>query len=98
MVNRKPLNKRSKKAAGIQVAIRQILFYDWDPIGINDFAPDDEYDSYVGSIYRLLASGADEYKIIERLYQFETGSMGLNGNREKLKSVAEKLMKLDVSL
>ena len=94
------MSKQSKKekAIEIQESIRQILFYDWDPIGINDFGPDDEYDSYVGSIYRLLASGADEYKIIERLYQFETNSMGLNGNREKLKNVAEKLMKLDVSL
>jgi hypothetical protein len=94
------VSKQSKKerSAEIQESIREILFYDWDPIGINDCGPDDEYDSYVGGIYRLLASGADEYKIIERLYQIETNSMGLNGNREYLKSVAEKLIKLNVSL
>ncbi len=48
------MSKQSKKekAAEIQESIRQILFYDWDLIGINDFGPDDEYDSYVGSIYR----------------------------------------------
>lgn len=94
------MSKQSKKekAARIQEAIRQVLFSDWDPIGINDFGPGDEYDSYVGSIYRLLVSGADEYKIMERLYQLQTVSMGLrSGGREKLKSVAEKLMKLDVS-
>src|SRR5688500_4481596 len=84
--------RKKKKAAEIQESIRKILFYDWDPIGINDFGPDDEYDSYVGGIYRLLASGADEYKIIERLYQLETTSMGCNGDRERLKSVAEKLL------
>jgi hypothetical protein len=89
---------KKEKAVEIQESIRKILFYDWDPIGINDFGPDDEYDSYVGGIYRLLASGADEYKIIERLYQLETIGMGLNGNRERLKSVAEKLLKLNVSL
>ncbi len=94
------MSQKSKKerAAEIQESIRRILFYDWDPIGINDAGADDEYDSYVGSIYRLLASGADEYKIIERLYQFETNSMGLDGSREKLKNVAEKLMKLNISL
>jgi hypothetical protein len=100
------MSKRSKKekALEIQQSIRNILFYDWDPIGINDLNPDeysgadDEYDSYVSSIYRLLASGGSEYQIIERLYQFETASMGMNGNRERLKSVAEKLMKLNVSL
>ncbi len=92
------MKKRSKKAVEIQESIRQILFYDWDPIGINDIGLDDEYNSYVGGIYRLLASGASEYQIIERLYQLETISMGLDGNRERLKKVAEKLMKLNVSL
>jgi len=94
------IKKLSKKAKAIEIqeSIRQILFYDWDPIGINEFGPSDEYDSYAGSIYRLLASGTSEYQIIERLYQFETASMGLSGNREKLKHVAEKLMKLNVSL
>jgi len=92
------MKKRSKKAVEIQESIRHILFYDWDPIGINNSGPDDEYDSYIGGIYRLLVSGADEYKIIERLYQLETNSMGLNGNRERLKDIAEKLMKLNVFL
>ena len=89
---------RKEKAAEIHESIRQILWKDWDPIGINDSGPDDEYDSYVGGIYRLLVSGASEYQIMERLYQLETTSMGMNGNREGLKSVAEKLMKLNVSL
>jgi len=92
------MKNRNKKAIEIQESIRHILFYDWDPIGINDSGPDDEYDSYVGGIYRLLTSGASEYQIIERLYQLETISMGLNGYRERLKNVAEKLMKLNVSL
>ncbi len=92
------MKNRNKKAIEIQESIRHILFYDWDPIGINDSGLDDEYDSYVGGIYRLLTSGASEYQIIERLYQLETISMGLNGYRERLKNVAEKLMKLNVSL
>lgn len=94
------MNRRNKKerALEIQQSIRQILIYDWDPIGINAVGLDDEYDSYIGEIYRLLKSGASECQIIERLYQFETISMGLNGNREMLKSATEKLMKLNVSL
>lgn len=92
------MEKRKKKSLEIQESIRQILFYEWDPIGINDVGLDDEYNSYVGGIYRLLASGADEYKIIEHLHQLETTSMHSNGSRDRLKSVAEKLMKLNVSL
>jgi hypothetical protein len=92
------MEKRKKKSIEIQESIRQILFYDWDPIGINDLAPDDEYDSYVGGIYRLLASGASEHQIIEHLHQLEVTKMEVSSNREKLKNVAEKLMKLNVSL
>lgn len=74
------------------------MFYDWDPIGINYSGLDDEYDSYIGGIYRLLASGASEHQIIERLYQFEINNLGLSGNRDRLKDIAEKLMKLNISL
>ncbi len=90
------MNELSKKAIKIQESIRHILFYDWDPIGINDLAPDDEYDSYVGGIYRLLASGASECQITE--HQLEITKMEVSSNKEKLKKVAEKLMKLNVSL
>ncbi len=92
------MNERSRKAIEIQESIRHILFYDWDPIGINDSAPDNEYDSYVGGIYRLLASCVSEYQIIEHLRQLEIVKMEVSSNREKLKDVAEKLMKLNVSL
>ena len=90
--------KRSHKAKEVQEQIRQVLLRDWDPIGVSDIPEaHDEYDSYVGGIYRLLASGASEYQIVERLHNLETVSMGLNGNRERLKDVAEKLAKLNVS-
>ncbi len=92
------MKRRSKKAIEIQESINQVLFYDWDPIGINDLAPDDEYNSYVGGIYRLLASGASEFQIIEHLHQLEITQMEISSNREKLKNVAEMLMKLNVSL
>ncbi len=93
------MGKRSHKAKEVQEKIRQVLLHDWDPIGVSD-VPEakDEYDSYVGGIHRLLASGASEYQIIERLHNLETVSMDLNGNRERLKGVAVKLAKLSVSL
>ncbi len=92
------MKERSKKAIDIQKSIKHTLFYDWDPIGINDLAPDDEYDSYVGGIYRLLVSGASKNQIIEHLHQLEITKMEVSSDREKLKDVAEKLMQLNVSL
>jgi hypothetical protein len=44
------MNQKRKKAVQIQESIRRILFEEWDPIGVNSFATDDEYDFYVGGI------------------------------------------------
>ncbi len=48
---------RKQRAREIQDSIRQVLLHDWDPIGVADEpAAQDEYDAYVGGVYRLLAS------------------------------------------
>ena len=66
------------QAQEIQDAIRQILLQDWDPIGVRD-APtaQDEYDGYVGGIYRLLASAASPEAVAKHLGAIETEQMGL---------------------
>ncbi len=93
------MSNRKQKATEIQEKIRQVLLRDWDPIGVRDMTgPEDEYDAYIGGVYRLLASGASEHQITDYLYQIETNRMGLDGNREGLKDVAEKLANLDISL
>ena len=40
--------------------IDDILWLDWDPIGVNDMAPRDEYQSYVPGILRLVKSKAEK--------------------------------------
>lgn len=92
------MTKRDERAREIQESIRHILFYDWDPIGVNDLAPDDEYDSYVGGIYRLLASDAAEYQIIEHLQRLAVTQMEVGGDKEKAERVAKKLKNLNVSI
>ena len=93
------MRNRSRRVKEIQERIRQVLLHEWDPIGVSDILEaQDEYDSYVGGIYRLLASGASEYQLTERLHNLETESMGLPGNQERLKRVAGKLAELNVSL
>lgn len=42
------IHSRKKNAAKIQDAIRQVLFGEWDPIGVNDISNAvDEYDALV---------------------------------------------------
>ena len=91
---------RQTKAREIQERIRQVLLHDWDPIGVADIEEaQDEYDSYVGLVYRLLASPASEDELIAELRHIEVVRMGLSPVRpEGLLPVARKLKALDVSL
>jgi hypothetical protein len=77
-------------------AVKDVLFQEWDPIGGNS-NPEchDEYDSYVGTIVRLLQSEADEYKIAAHLRNLRRVSMGLSSaNEERDRQIAGRLKNL----
>jgi len=91
----------SKKERGLKIqdAIRQILFHEWDPIGINQDGVEDEYDAYIGRISRLLIENCSEDELIKFLFNVERDSMGLSPvSAEPLRPVALKLMALDVHI
>ena len=94
------MSDQTQRARAIQESIRQVLLRNWDPIGVNDVPEaQDEYDSYVGGVYRMLASGCSEDEIVEHLWKIESQTMGLlAANRESLRPVATKLMNLNISL
>jgi len=96
------MDARRKEARRIQGEIGKILLHDWDPIGVKD-VPEaaDEYDGYVGGIYRLLASGATADEVAKHLWDIEIGIMGLTrvpGSLESLRPTVEKLLAIDVHL
>ena len=94
-------NSREQGAARIQQAIRHALMQHWDPIGVSEIPEaQDEYDSYVGPVYRLLASGASDADLIDYLYRTETDTMGLTrlGSRCHLKKIVVKLREIDIQL
>ena len=77
-----------------QKKIDDILWNDWDPIGINDVAPRDEYTGYVTSIFNLKKEGADRIKIGKRLLELETNSIGMQGNLDVCLTVADKILEI----
>lgn len=93
-------DSREKRAAEIQDAIRQILYRDWDPIGVCGAAPEDEYDSYIGGVYRILATSRSEQALIEFLSKVESDLLASSdpASRGRLRSVVKKLLALDVKL
>ncbi len=76
----------------LQAGIHNILINEWDPIGVRDQPlAQDEYDSYIPGIIRLLERGAPESRLAEHLDQLETIEMGLPANHERNQRVATRL-------
>jgi len=91
---------QSQRGREVMETIRSALMHDWDPIGVAEIPEAaDEYDSYIGSVYRILAGSRSEDELVEFLYRTETETMGLNPrSRQHLHEVARKLLTLDVRI
>jgi hypothetical protein len=75
--------------------LRQVLYWKWDPIGVNDVFPAsaDEYDHYAPKVVSALRGGARENEVVDLLRTFETEWMGLSGDRtDHLRTVAEDIV------
>ena len=93
------MDPRDPRARAIQESIRSVLLREWDPIGIRDERhAQDEYDAYIGGIYRLLASGASAAQLTDHLCGIQVNEMGLESDRRSMRLVAEALLRLEVGL
>ena len=81
-----------EEPANLYDAIDLILWNDWDPIGINDIAPRDEYKSYVPEIFGLVKAKAGRQEIAKRLFKLETDNMGMSGTFENCLRIADKIL------
>ena len=90
-----PQNKQAQKRyQQLFVDIQTVLFEDWDPIGINDIAPGDEYDNYISRVANALSRQAGVEAIDALLKTIEREAMGIYSNAGKRHSAALKLKKL----
>jgi hypothetical protein len=88
---------RTHEGSEIQNAIREVLWRDWAPIPPP--VPADEYDAYIGRIYRLLLSRPQRQVVADVLSNIERNEIGLGrGNEETLLSVADRLLSLNIHL
>ena len=77
-------------------AVREVLLRKWDPIGIQDEPlAQDEYDSYVLVVCRLIIENRGKAVIADHLHQLVTVNMGLTGNYNHCLTVADALVKLN---
>ena len=84
------LNKISFRES-VRLQIDKILWEDWDPIGVNGLAPRDEYHRYVPQILNLTLQNRSINEISNYLYQLETVTIGVNGDRNRCMEIAKKI-------
>jgi hypothetical protein len=76
-------------------AIDEILWNDWDPIGVNDTEEArDEYSSYALQIFGLKIHNADKVAIADMLYKFESENMEVATahSRKHCEDIAQKII------
>jgi len=94
------MRPREERAQEIQRQIGEVLLRHWDPMGIADVPEaQDEYESHVGGVYRLLASEASARQITEHLVDIETRQLGFKDTEPgMLIPLAEQLKRLALRL
>ena len=78
-------------ARELELNLRQLV-WQWDPIGVADVAPDDEYDCLVSSLLSRLAAGADRRKIRDFLWHELEHHFGLDPRWQGVDAVADRLV------
>ena len=93
--------KKSARPADIQTAIREILYQDWNPSGLEDLMPEDVQAHYILPVLRIIVGSRSEKEMVEFLHRTGSGFGGVAADAsveyEHLRPVARKLLKLKVS-
>ena len=79
----------------IYKSIDDILWKDWHPLGVNDIEEvTDEYRGYTSQIFNLKIQGADREIIAMKLFEIANIEMGVAGNIDHCRQVADKIVKV----
>jgi len=75
--------------------IDEILWKDWDPIGVNDMPEaSGEYRGYTKQVFAFKTRNASAEEIAHLLHSIETETMGLIGDTVNAHCVAQKIFNL----
>ena len=77
-------------------AIRRLLREEWDPIGVNESGPDDEYETYAFRIFGMLNEGKGEAEIATFLRSAAIENMGL-GDAGDYAAIARRVIEIHES-
>jgi hypothetical protein len=84
--------KLPPKELALYKAIDEILWRDWDPIGVSGTdGARDEYQMYLPQVYQLALAG-DRAKIADYLFTVAVERMGLTTQRNQHLAAADKIL------
>ncbi len=67
----------------------------WDPIGVKDEPnAQDEYDGYLGGVYKLLVTGASDETIEDHLWRIVTERMWLSAKKSDMTDTVKALRQI----
>ncbi|MDR1423275.1 MAG: hypothetical protein LBI92_01515 [Azoarcus sp.] len=90
------MNNMIGRARFLHQSIKNVLMQDWDPIGVQAISgAEDEYDSYVPTLYSMLISRRPVNEVFKYLVWLEAEHMGLTVDYQRTLSIAEKLVGLE---
>lgn len=81
-----------KMYKGLHQLVDEILWKDWNPIGVTDVTLRDEYEAYVPEICSLIIQNKSANEIADKLYQIEKEIMGVAGNKKHCMNVANTII------
>lgn len=75
--------------------VYKAVYERWDPIGISSYTNEKgEYDGYIPKLCDLLGKDPSREKIFKYLWEVETETIGLSGNRKATENFADWLYRL----
>lgn len=77
----------------LELKVREILYHDWNPCGVEGL-PEDEYDTYVPWVAKLLTNGDPHISIFLAVLQ-DYYFCGIGPDEKALKTIAAKLKSLN---
>ena len=84
--------KDLKRRAMADIAKVQEVLRRWDPIGLNELLPSDEYDSYAPHIVSLVSENPSHEKLAEHLSDIQTQRIGIPETRERNLEIARQIV------
>ncbi len=90
------MNRLPPEQIELYSRLDEILWIDWDPIGVNDDErARDEYYGYLPGLFRLVLDGASAARIAAYLHGIATQQMDLSSTLSQHMAVAEKIYRLE---